>query len=252
MIGAVGQDAFGKQLLDSMQQEGIDCRTIKTVEQAATGIASILLAQGDNCIIVVAGANGHCTPEDIDRHEQSIADTDVVLLQLEIPLETVVYAAEKATQLGKLVMLNPAPAQPLPDRLYASVDILTPNETEVYQLAGYQYGEVELQTAMRALHEKGVGHVITTLGSKGAAFLNQQTGQLVTLPAYKVPVVDTTGAGDSFNAGLAVALGSGKQLPEAVVFASKVAALAVTKMGAQQGMPTLEQVENFVGKNVTS
>lgn len=248
MIGAVGQDAFGKQLLDSMQQEGIDCKTIKTVEQAATGIASILLAQGDNSIIVIAGANGHCTPDDIDRHEQSIAAADVILLQLEIPLATVVYAAEKAKRLGKLVILNPAPAQRLPDTLYASIDILTPNETEVFQLAGCQDGEAELQTAMQALQHKGVGNVITTLGSKGAAFLDQETGQLVTLPAYKVPVVDTTGAGDSFNAGLAFALGSGKRIPEAVIFASRVAALAVTKMGAQQGMPTLDQVENFMRK----
>jgi len=247
MIGAVGQDAFGNQLLASMQQEGIDCQTIKSVEQAATGIANILLAEGDNSIIVVPGANAYCTPEDIDRHEQVIADADVVMLQLEIPLETVTYAAEKAKKLGKQVILNPAPAQALPDRLFAAIDILTPNETEVYQLAGYADGEVELQQAMQALQSKGVQQVITTLGSKGAAFLDQ-SGQLEIVPAYKVEVVDTTGAGDSFNAGLAVAIGTGKRIPEAVVFASKVAAMAVTKMGAQQGMPTLEQVENFICK----
>lgn len=247
MIGSVGQDAFGKQLLDAMQQEGIACKTIKTVDGVATGIASILLAQGDNSIIVVAGANGHCLPADIDRHEQAIAQADVVLLQLEIPLETVIYAAQVAKKHGKLVILNPAPAQELPEQLFAAVDILTPNETELYQLAGYAYGEVPLPEAIQALHDKGVKHVITTLGSKGAAFLNPQ-GELETIPAHKVEVVDTTGAGDSFNAGIAYALGTGKSIPEAILFASKVSALAVTKMGAQQGMPTLQQVEDFSRK----
>lgn len=247
MIGALGNDAFGAQLLSTMQEEGIASQAIKQVDGAATGIASILIAEGDNSIIVVAGANAHCLPADIDAHEQVIADADVVLLQLEIPLETVVYAAQKAKALGKLVILNPAPARELPDTLLQHIDILTPNETEAYQLAGCKASEAELPTlptVMQKLRDKGVGQVIVTLGSQGAAYVNE-AGQLQIIPAYRVQVVDTTGAGDSFNAGLAVALGAGEPLAEAVNFASKVAALAVTKMGAQQGMPTYEQVIQF-------
>lgn len=246
MLGAVGGDAFGGELLSALKREGIDMEAVKTLADSHTGIASIVLSQGDNQIIFVAGANGQVTPADIDLFEQKIAQADVVLLQLEIPLETVVYAAAKAKELGKTVVLNPAPARVLPDELLRNVDVLIPNESELYLLA--QTGaDAKLEEAMTALLQKGVGTVVTTLGSKGAAYLTAQ-GESGSVPCHRVTVVDTTGAGDSFNAGFSYALAGGAAVGDAVAFATKVAALAVTKLGAQAGMPTLAQVEEFTAE----
>lgn len=246
MIGAVGSDAFGGELLQALGQEGIDVEAVKTVADSHTGVASIVLSHGDNQIIVVAGANGQVTADDIDQHQEKIAQADVVLLQLEIPLETVVYAASKAKELGKTVVLNPAPARELPDELLQKVDVLIPNESELYLLA--QAGaQVELGAAMEAMLQKGVATVVTTLGSKGAAYL-AATGESGLVASHRVQVVDTTGAGDSFNAGFSYALASGAAVGEAIAFATKVAALAVTKLGAQAGMPTLAQVEEFIAE----
>ncbi|MDF2681598.1 MAG: ribokinase [Brevibacillus sp.] len=246
MIGAVGSDAFGAELLQALGQEGIDVEATKTVADSHTGVASIVLSQGDNQIIVVAGANGQVTPDDIDQHQEKIAKADVVLLQLEIPLETVIYAASKAKEMGKTVVLNPAPARELPDVLLKKVDVLIPNESELYLLA--QVGEeIELETAMEAMLKKGVATVVTTLGSKGAAYLTE-TGERGLVTSHRVQVVDTTGAGDSFNAGFSYALAGGAAVGEAIAFATKVAALTVTKLGAQAGMPTLAQVEEFIAE----
>jgi ribokinase len=243
MIGAVGNDAFGAELRGALQREGIDVRAVKTVQDIPTGVASILLSQGDNQIVVVAGANGHCEPQDIDRQIETIKQADVVLLQLEIPLETVAHAAATAKRLGKTVVLNPAPARPLPDELLQNVDVIIPNESELYLLAGTREGS-DLEAAMQCLLDKGVQAVITTLGAEGAAYL-QRGQQLGRVASHKVTVVDTTGAGDAFNAGFAFAYASGQNVGEAVAFAVKVAALAVTKLGAQAGMPTLQQVREF-------
>lgn len=243
MVGAVGGDAFGAELLQALSRDGIDVEAVKTVADTHTGVASIVLSQGDNQIIVVAGANGQVTADDIERHQDKIAQADVVLLQLEIPLETVICAASKAKALGKTVVLNPAPAHVLPDELLRMVDVLIPNESELYLLAQTEVG-VELETAMQALLQKGVSAVVTTLGSKGAAYLTAR-GERGYLPSYRVEVVDTTGAGDSFNAGFSYAWAGGASVGDAVAFAAKVAALAVTRLGAQAGMPTLAQVEKF-------
>ncbi|MBO8162173.1 MAG: ribokinase [Brevibacillus sp.] len=248
MIGAIGDDAFGSQLLQALRQEGVDTSALKIVEGTPTGIASILLSQGDNCIVVVPGANARCRSEDIDAHQSLIQAADVMLLQLEIPLETVVYAAEAAKRHGKRVILNPAPARELPDRLLANVDVIIPNQSELALLSGVDASdERHLETAMRALLDRGVETVITTLGAKGSAFLTK-AGGLQVVPGCSVPVVDTTGAGDSFNAAVAYSLATGKTVAEAVSFANKAAALAVTKLGAQQGMPTREEVEQFQQK----
>ncbi len=244
MIGAVGSDAFGTALMQALEKDGVDTSTVKTVADAPTGIASIVLAQGDNQIIVVAGANGHCSPEDIDQYTVAIQEADVVLLQLEIPLETVKRAASVARKLGKKVVLNPAPARELPDELLQQVDVIIPNQSELYLLAGAE-ANTDLEAAMRRLLDRGVQMVITTLGSEGAAYLERGQKKLGKVPSHQVPVVDTTGAGDAFNAGFAYALASGQPLEEAVAFAGKVAALAVTKLGAQDGMPTLQQVQEF-------
>lgn len=243
MIGAVGNDAFGQELLDAMRHEGIDTEAVKVVSDSHTGVASIVLAQGDNQIIVVAGANNACLPQDLAAHEARIADADLVLLQLEIPLETVICAAKTAKRFGKTVVLNPAPARSLPDELLQNVDVLIPNESELYLLAEVDAGE-DLESAMRSLLNKGVKTVVTTLGAKGAAYLTAGEGAGF-VPSHSVQVVDTTGAGDSFNAGFSYAFATGHSVADAVRFATKVAALAVTKLGAQAGMPTLTQVEEF-------
>ncbi|GED32901.1 ribokinase [Brevibacillus centrosporus] len=246
MIGAVGADAFGTELLQALKQEGIDVEAVKAEADSHTGVASIVLSQGDNQIIVVAGANGQVTAADIDQHVDKIKQSDVVLLQLEIPLETVIYAAAKAKELGKTVVLNPAPARELPDELLSQVDVLIPNESELYLLAQAD-AKIELADAMQAMLQKGVSTVVTTLGSKGAAYLTAK-GEQGLVASHRVQVVDTTGAGDSFNAGFSYALAGGAAVGEAVAFATKVAALAVTKLGAQAGMPTLAQVEEFIAE----
>lgn len=240
MVGAVGTDPFGDLLLSNLQESGVSTKYVKKVAGTATGLASILLANGDNSIIVVPGANSHCQPEDLEKMEEVLKEADVVLLQLEIPLKTVVFAVKRAKELGKHVVLNPAPARELPLELFQSVDTITPNETELKTLIG----EEDPDTGMKRLIDLGVSQVVTTLGSKGAIYLTKD-GDVSEVPAYPVKVVDTTGAGDAFNAGIAVALGEGKEIADAVSFAMKAAALSVTKLGAQTGMPTREEIENF-------
>lgn len=244
MVGTVGRDAFGEQLINSLQHEGIETRSVKRTEEVPTGIASILLAQGDNSIVVVPGANSYCLPEDIDRNEAVIAQADVILLQLEIPLETVCYAAKIAKRHGKKVILNPAPACKLPEELLQSVDYITPNRSEVSMLTEMNAAGDQLEIAMERLLNTGTRHVIATLGAEGSAFLTKGE-RMQKIPGYKVDAVDTTGAGDAFNAGLAYSIALGKELSEAISFASKVSALAVTKLGAQAGMPILAEVERF-------
>jgi ribokinase len=241
LIGSVGKDFFASELLFSLGTAGVDRTGVKEVETSGTGAAFILLAEGENSIIVVPGANACCTPADIDAHMKLIQNADIVLLQMEIPLETVSYATQAAKRLGKTVILNPAPAQKLPDELLACIDYLTPNETELVILADGQAG---LEEGIDTLLASGVRHVITTLGAQGVAS-KQRGQQLERIPGYRVPVVDTTGAGDAFNAGLAYALGLGKPPGEAISFANKVAAVAVGRFGAQLGMPTLEEVVRF-------
>lgn len=244
MIGAVGEDAFGEELVRSLQEAGVDTSGIKRVPGEATGVASIYVAEGDNSIVVIPGANHHVEPADIDRCSDKLLEADIVLLQLEIPVETVLYAARKAKSFGKRVVLNPAPAQPLPAGIFGLIDYLTPNRSE---LAGYVGGNADeaLKPAMKRMRQMGVSHIITTLGAAGSAYLTAD-GELRTIPGYKVPVVDTTGAGDCFNAGIAMSLASGRSLEEAIHFASAASALAVTKFGAQAGMPTEAEVQSFL------
>jgi ribokinase len=244
LIGAVGNDGFGFQLLQSLKNNGIDTNTVKQVDGISTGIASILLANRDNQIVVVSGANAECSVQDVERHETIIAQADVVLLQLEIPIETVMAAARIAKCHSKLVILNPAPACKLPKELLQLIDVLTPNRSELQLLTGLATQEGNLKEAMLSLKLQGVERIVTTLGSEGSAFLDE-VGKIQFLPAHRVPVMDSTGAGDAFNAGLAYALAVKKSLAEAVDFASRVSALAVTKFGAQNGMPTRDEVEKF-------
>lgn len=193
--------------------------------------------------MVVPGANHQLLPDDIDKYDDIIQGADILLLQLEIPLKTVCYAAKKAKSYGKIVVLNPAPAQALPDDLLRDVDYMTPNRTELSLLTGNNAEGEELEIAMRRLMQMGVANVVTTLGADGSAFF--EMGFLQKVPGYKVPVIDTTGAGDSFNAGLAYSLAMQNSLEKSVSFATKVSALAVTRFGAQAGMPSMEEVALF-------
>lgn len=244
IIGAVGDDIFGGQLLSSLQENGVDVSGVKQVASMSTGIASIYVSEGDNSIVVVPGANSKVEPADIDRHEDKLRQADVVLLQLEIPVETVLYAARKAKSLGKTVVLNPAPAQPLPGGLFQYVDYLTPNRTELSRYTRMDTESQSLEIAMQCMREMGAAHVVTTLGAEGSAYLAED-GKIRLKQGYKVSIVDTTGAGDCYNAGLAYALAGESSLDEAIEFASLVSALAVTKFGAQAGMPTEEEVKRF-------
>ncbi|MOA13861.1 Ribokinase [compost metagenome] len=159
-------------------------------------------------------------------------------------METVLYAARRAKELGKTVVLNPAPAQPLPDEIFSYIDYITPNRSELSRYTGMDTEGEELEQAMRRMKEMGARHVVTTLGASGSAYLNEQ-GEIRTIAGHSVPTIDSTGAGDCYNAGLAVAITKGINLQEAVDYAGLVSALAVTKFGAQAGMPTEVEVQHF-------
>ncbi|AET66286.1 ribokinase [Desulfosporosinus orientis DSM 765] len=241
MIGAVGSDSFGRELKRALKKTGVNITGVKEHDSQATGVASILLAEGDNSIVVVPGANALCLPEDLEDNERMIAEADLVLLQLEIPLATVEYGIQLAKKHGKIVMLNPAPAQSLSQELLSQVDYLTPNRSELALLAGMPE-ESSVAQGINRLLDTGVTCCVTTLGAEGAAFMEKE-GSITKILGHQVPVVDTTGAGDAFNAGLAYALAQQKSIREAAEFAVEVSALAVTKFGAQGGMPRLREVE---------
>lgn len=234
LIGAVGADAFGTELLQHLAKEGIIVDGVKPVTDTETGIATIIISEGDNRIIVVSGANHALCPDDLERWEEKIATSDVCLLQLEIPLPVVERAVSIAKHHGVRVILNPAPAQPLPDTLLDQVDFLTPNEHER-----------DVVLAGRPL-EKWAHKWIVTEGKRGVSF--QRNGERLLIPGFHVPVVDTTGAGDTFNGALAVALSKGMELEEACRYANAAAALSVTKLGAQTGMPTERELESFLAE----
>lgn len=244
MLGAVGEDAFGQTLLQSLHGSGVEVGHVKQVGGTATGIASIMLAPADNSIVVVPGANGTVTAADVQASEHVIAEADIVLVQLEIPMEAVESAVEAAWKHGVPVILNPAPARSLPKQLLGKAAYITPNRSELQTLTGVDLSSQPLEEAVDALLDMGPGCVVATLGAEGAAW-KQRGGRLTMQQSYPVSVVDTTGAGDAFNGGLASCLAMGRSLADSVGYAVRVSALAVTKFGAQDGMPTREEVERF-------
>ncbi len=245
-VARVGRDMFGEAALANFQREGLDTRFVVRDEQAPSGVALIVVGpDGQNIIAVAPGANHRLTVADVAAAAPAFQQARVLLLQLEIPLETVLAAAQAGRAAGATVILNPAPAptQPLPDALYAAVDIITPNESEAAHLTGCQ----EPAEAARALLARGVGAVIVTLGAAGA-LVATRTGETWHAPGFHVTAVDATAAGDAFNGGLAVALARGEPLAAAVRFAHAVAALSVTRLGAQPSLPTREEVEAFLAR----
>lgn len=246
MIGKVGEDGFGQTLINSLKNDKVDTTYIQTAK-GATGVALITVDKNaQNSIVVSPGANFEVKEDDIDNNIEAIKNSDIVVLQLETPLNTIKYALNKAKELNKYTILNPAPAVKLDDEIIKNVDLLTPNETELEIISGVSIEtEEDIQKAAQIMIEKGVKELIVTLGSKGSLYINKEKSMFK--KAYKVEAVDTTVAGDSYTGALAVALSQDKNIEDAMDFASKVGALSVLKEGAQSSLPTLEDVKNFRG-----
>jgi ribokinase len=242
LIGCLGDDAFGASLRESLAADQIDCLGVRTVPGESSGVALIVVDEaGRNGIVVVPGANGLLTPADVDAHRATIAAASVVVLQLETPLATVEHAARTARALGKTVVLNPAPARPLPPGLLACVDYLVPNEVEAAALTGVAVDSVEAAIAAgRLLLRSGVGTVLVTLGASGLVAVGPDGARHV--PARAVKAVDTTAAGDTFIGGFCAALVRGRPLALALGFAQAAAAISVTRPGAQPSIPHQREV----------
>lgn len=245
MVGCLGNDANAGIYRNLMKELGVH-DLVETVPDQPSGTALIEVSDsGENRIVVVPGANSCVSPEMISRNWEAISACDIILIQLEIPLETVLFASEKLHASGRTVILDPAPAVPLPDELLRAADFLTPNETELAVLTG-QKTETweEIEEASVSLLRRGCPTVITKLGARGAFIAYEPRHRPV--PGYKVQAIDTTAAGDSFNAGFAVALASGYRLSDSVIFANAVGALSTTAAGAQAAMPDLETTKAFI------
>ena len=244
MIGRLGSDGFGQEIATALEEERIRLRHVVRDPQEGTGVAGIVVgADGANSIVVVPRANMKLSEADVRKARGAIAAADVLLLQLEVPLEASLAAAKIARQAGVKVVLNPAPARDLPDALYAAVDVLTPNETETHFLTGVTATTKEgAAEAARVLRERGVKTVLLTLGERGALLLEE--GQRPReIPTYPVEVVDTTAAGDAFCGALAVGLAEGKGMEEAARFACAAGALACRVMGAGPSLPSRAAIE---------
>ncbi|MTI67349.1 MAG: ribokinase [Firmicutes bacterium] len=247
MIGKVGNDEFGDRLKNSLKNDGVDVTYIKEVKDISTGIASIIVnGDGDNSIVVVPGANFKLDKTDIDKSIEALEKSDIIVSQLEVPIDTVKYSFKKAKELAKFTILNPAPANKLDDELISNIDLLTPNETELETLSGVSIkNDDDILKAAKILIDKGVKELIVTTGEKGCLYINEYKHK--SYKAHKVDVKDTTAAGDSFTAALAVALSEGKNMDSAITLALKVAGLTVTKKGAQSSLPTKDDVKSFKG-----
>ena len=245
-IARVGRDMFGDQAVAGFRRDGINVNYIIRDLVAPSGVALIFVAKdGENSIAVAGGANSRLSPADVKKARRAFAGATAVVMQLETPLKTVQATAELAAKAGVRVILNPAPARSLPDKLLKLVSILTPNETEAELLTGVKVSDA--RAAARAadkLLARGVETVILTLGALGAFVAGANVRQLV--PGFKVKPVDTTAAGDIFNGALVVALGEGRTLSDAVRFANAAAAISVTRMGAQPSAPTRKEIHRFL------
>ncbi|MHC8299103.1 ribokinase [Pseudomonas sp. ZS1P83] len=245
MVGCVGSDAYGEELRGALLAEQIDCQAVSTVDNSS-GVALIVVDDNSqNAIVIVAGANGALTPAVIDRFDAVLQAADVIICQLEVPDATVGHALKRGRELGKTVILNPAPAsRPLPAGWYASIDYLIPNESEASALSGLPVDSLaSAETAATRLIVMGAGKVIITLGAQGSLFADGKSFEH--FPAPKVKAVDTTAAGDTFVGGFAAALAAGKSEAEAIRFGQVAAALSVTRSGAQPSIPTLSDVQAF-------
>ncbi|QAR33486.1 ribokinase [Geovibrio thiophilus] len=245
MTGKLGNDIYAAQYMEYFRKLGISTEGI-TREETSTGIAVITVDEnGENSIIIIPGANGRVSAEYIKEKNELIAKADFLLLQLEVPMEAVLEAAKIANSAGTRIIFDPAPAGDVPSELLKLADIITPNETEAEALTGIRPDDqTGFEAAGKALTAKGVKAAVMKAGSRGAYIY--QNGRLIHAEGFKVNTVDTTAAGDTFNAGLAYALGEGMALRAAVRFANAAAAISTTKHGAQDGMPSLNEVQGLL------
>ena len=242
-ICKTGDDIFGQQAKDLFNKEGIDTRFVLTDATQPSGVALITVDEkGENCIAVASGANAALQPADIKQAHATIEASAIILIQLEIPLETVSYIASIAEAKKIKLVLNPAPACELPDELLSKIAIITPNESEAEKLTGIKVTDhATAALAAQALKEKGIATVIITMGAQGVLLFHEN--KFTHIASVKVEAVDTTAAGDVFNGALAVALAEGKEMEAAVSFACKAAAISVTRLGAQASAPYRNEVD---------
>lgn len=249
-VARVGDDMFGRQTLESLRRDGIDTSCVSVDSDRMSGVALISVnAEGENSIVVASGANMALGREDIDRAAEEIRRADVVLMQLEVPMATVEYAAEVAAAAGVPVILNPAPAPagPLGAGLLSRIDVITPNRSEAARISGIEVTDMaSARRAAEAIHAMGTRRVIITLGGEGS--LIYDGGEFEHIGATRVEAVDTTAAGDTFNGVLAVGVAEGLSLARAAREASVAAAISVTRMGAQTAAPTRAEVEAFISE----
>ena len=242
MIGCVGEDSYGDILRETLKQSGVNVDGVFREEHTSSGVAVITVENGDNSIIVISGANSCMDISYINRCKDILKNADIILLQLEIPIETVEYVVKYARSIGVKTILNPAPAYKLRDKVFENVDYFIPNETECEFYTGIKIETVQdAMQCIKTLNEKKILHPIITLGENGVVYGDGE--EILHIPARKVDVVDTTAAGDSFIAAFAVAIVEGKTMTEAVCFASAVASITVTRMGAQTSIPTRNEAE---------
>lgn len=244
MIGAVGMDPSGKALLDNLKRVNVNVSGVRQLDNSVTGQAFITVDEnGDNAIIIIAGSNGFVTKELIDENAEIIRKSDIVIMQLEIPLNVVEYVKKFALKEGKTVIVDPAPAvSDIPDKFWKGIDYIKPNETELAILTGLKMEtKEELVEGARVMIRKGVKNVIVTLGGEGCLFVTEEKEEF--FPSYKVKAIDTTAAGDSFTAAFALALSQGTDYKEAIRFGQKVSSIVVTRKGAQTSIPSIEEVQ---------
>lgn len=246
-LSCVGTDGQAQLLLNSLKNANVDISAMKQLEGVPTGMAFIMVEQaGDNSIVVVPGANGHCDSAYFQENLQRIQEADVLLAQLETPVADVYALVQLAKSQGKTTVLNPAPApDSIPQEVLVCVDWLTPNETELSKLTGLPTDTLdEISTAADVLLNQGVGNVLVTIGSRGVFLCTRERKQC--FPTKKVTAVDTTAAGDTFNAGFVVGLAEGKTVEQAIALANAAASISVTRKGAQTSIPAREEVDAVV------
>ena len=246
MVGCVGDDAYGLQLREALQIEGVDCQAVEVMAGVSSGVALIVVdATSQNAIVIVAGGNGCLLPASIDRADALLQEAEVIVCQMEVPLQSVAHVLARGRALGKVVILNPAPVSaPLPEQWFANIDYLIPNETEAATLTGLTVDSLaSAHLAARRLRDLGASKVILTMGAQGALFASDHGVEHFAVPA--VQARDTTAAGDTFVGGFAAALERGVGEREAIIFGQRAAAISVTRAGAQPSIPKLAEVESL-------